>query len=82
LQAERKQVQGSLDLANATKDALQKIGGMAGVDGRSARSRDVNGAGGGGLDHAGCKAKKICLALTEGEMVGNTPRSGGGMQPL
>ena len=41
LQAQKKQLQGALDLANAMKDALQKIVGMAGAAGGSGLAGDI-----------------------------------------
>lgn len=43
LQAQKKQLQGALDLANAMKDALQKIVGMAGAVGGSGLAGDIEG---------------------------------------
>jgi small-conductance mechanosensitive channel len=43
LQSQKKQIQGSLDLANAMKDALQKIIGMAGAEGGSGLAGDIEG---------------------------------------
>jgi small-conductance mechanosensitive channel len=43
LQAQKKQLQGALDLANAMKDALQKIIGMAGAVGGSGLAGDIEG---------------------------------------
>jgi small-conductance mechanosensitive channel len=41
LQVEKKQIQGSLDLANAMKDALQKIVGMSGAAGSTGLAADI-----------------------------------------
>jgi small-conductance mechanosensitive channel len=43
LQAQKKQMQGALDLANAMKDALQKIVGMGGAAGGSGLAGDIAG---------------------------------------
>jgi small-conductance mechanosensitive channel len=43
LRAQKKQLQGALDLANAMKDALQKIIGMAGTMGGSGLVGDIEG---------------------------------------
>jgi small-conductance mechanosensitive channel len=43
LRAQKKQLQGALDLANAMKDALQKIIGMAGTVGGSGLVGDIEG---------------------------------------
>jgi len=43
LQAHKKQIQGALGLANAMKDALQKIIGMAGAVGGSGLAGDIEG---------------------------------------
>jgi hypothetical protein len=42
LQAQKKQLQGALDLANAMKDALQKIVGMAGSSGNTGLAADID----------------------------------------